>query len=265
MDSLKLQTNGSVKDHKKENQKTNFNDLEFDYYGETVMDTKPQENKEDFKGNSIAHLNGGGHQDSKPSQPKTEAKAESENEPSVEEIRAQWKMMRSKDAGQEAEKKKKTEDAFNSEAFFESLLKKHEKTIAGEEEGSKEDVNELEERLNEEIVWALQQKIQAEQEAQQKLKPIQEKPSPVSTKPPVRVEAKKPVLVSEPVKPVEKVQPSMDRQLADIEQKLMAKKDAKTTSTAGLVMSTKMKEKLQREQEERELRDLENAINEEIR
>jgi hypothetical protein len=61
--------------------------------------------------------------------------------------------------------------------------------------------------------------------------------------------------------------PSMDEQLADIERKLSAKKagPAVVSSGPGLVISTKMREKMQREQEERELRDLENAINEEIR
>ncbi len=66
---------------------------------------------------------------------------------------------------------------------------------------------------------------------------------------------------------VKKPPPSMDEQLADIERKLSAKKAGPVvvSSGPGLVISTKMREKMQREQEERELRDLENAINEEIR
>ncbi len=68
-------------------------------------------------------------------------------------------------------------------------------------------------------------------------------------------------------KPAAEVKPpSMDEQLADIERKLSAKKAGPVVSSGpGLVISTKMREKMQREQEERELRDLENAINEEIR
>ena len=272
MDSLKLQTtNGDSKaNNGKDSQKTNFNDLEFDYYGETVKDTTTKEDVKDINGNTEVYLNGGDHRKPAPATTKAEAGAEAENEPSVEEIRAQWKLKRT-NLDEDGVQKKKSEDTFNSEAFFESLLKKHEQAMVGEEEGAGGgDSGELEERLNEEIVWALQQKMQAEQEAQ--LKEEMKKPAkklemstPVAAAPPKKTETKKPA-VKEPAKPVVDNKPTMDSQLADIERKLLAKKKAETaSSTAGLVMSTKMREQLQREQEERELRDLENAINEEIR
>ena len=127
--------------------------------------------------------------------------------------------------------------------------------------------------MNEEIVWALQQKLQAEQEAQ-KRDVEAKKPKMDASKPAAaakKADIPKPP-AKEPMAAAAAKQRSMDEQLADIERKLTAKKTADgpsaaaaAGSTPGLVMSTKMKEKLQREQEERELRDLENAINEEIR
>ncbi len=90
--------------------------------------------------------------------------------------------------------------------------------------------------------------------------------TPVTAVPHKKVE--KAASAAAPKSAAEVKQPSMDEQLADIERKLSAKKAgpvAVVSSGPGLVISTKMREKLQREQEERELRDLENAINEEIR
>jgi len=273
IDSLKLQTNGYSKETSQGHAKTNFNDLEFDYYGETVVDAKKEKNAEDINGNLEVHHNGKtkdvpAH---KAAPEVGKADVEAEPEPSVAEIRAQWKLKRTNMDPEEEDRKKRTEMAFDSESFFESLLKKHEQA------GLVASAEDLEERMNEEIVWALQQKQEAEQEEKKKeeaRKKEEERQSswnlkmstPVTAVAPKKVE--KAVAVAKPVPEVK--QPSMDEQLADIERKLSAKKKCEagpglSSSTPGLVMSTKMKEKLQREQEERELRDLENAINEEIR
>jgi hypothetical protein len=91
--------------------------------------------------------------------------------------------------------------------------------------------------------------------------------TPVTVVPYKKVEKTASAAAPKPAAEVKvKPPPSMDEQLADIERKLSAKKAGPVVSSGpGLVISTKMREKLQREQEERELRDLENAINEEIR
>jgi ankyrin repeat protein len=162
IESLKLKTNGTSKESSQQSRsKTNFNDLEFDYYGETVVDRKKEKKLEDINGNVEVHLNGSAKEIPAPAAATEPAMArgETEPEPSVAEIRAQWKLKRTNMDPEEEERKKRTEVAFDSESFFESLLKKHEqeKPAAVEED--------LEERMNEEILWALQQKREAEQEA----------------------------------------------------------------------------------------------------
>ncbi len=88
--------------------------------------------------------------------------------------------------------------------------------------------------------------------------------TPVTAVPHKKVE--KAAAAAAPKPAAEVKPPSMDEQLADIERKLSAKKAGPVVSSGpGLVISTKMREKMQREQEERELKELENAINEEIR
>jgi hypothetical protein len=104
------------------------------------------------------------------------------------------------------------------------------------------------------------------QEEERKSSWILKMSTPVTAVPHKKVEKAATAAAPKPAAEVKKPPPSMDEQLADIERKLSAKKAGPVVSSGpGLVISTKMREKMQREQEERELRDLENAINEEIR
>jgi len=201
-----------------------FDDIEYEY-DEPAKDFKTEKPK----------TNG---EAGKPEIPEIETKSE-ENEPSVAEIRAMWKQNRK----QETPEERKVED-FSSSDFFESLLKKHEMNGITEKplkiEGSED--TELAERMNEEILWALQQKREAEQLANPKLK--EENPQ---TK------------LSEPISKPEKQEPV----------KVKAKKEEIKKDSMNFLSLIKPPPKLDakalKEQEEREIKELENAINEEIK
>ena len=150
-----------------------------------------------------------------------------------------WKQNRK----QETLEERKVED-FSSSDFFDSLLKKHEMNGITEKpleiEGSED--TELAERMNEEILWALQQKREAEQLANPK--PREEKPQ---TK------------LSEPISKPGKQEPD----------KVEAKKEEIKKDSMNFLSLIKPPKKLDakalKEQEEREIKELENAINEEIK
>ena len=140
LESLKLEKNVKPK----EKEKMNFDDMEWECdESDLVTHKKPEPPK-------VAEIK----------ETPVEVKVEkSEAEPSIEDLRAMWRTKKNE------EPVKKKEDTFSSNDFFESILKKAEKdadekkSTAVSDEGEDE---ELAERMNEEIAWALQQKHEAQ-------------------------------------------------------------------------------------------------------
>ena len=241
LDSLKLERATKI-----EKVKPNYNDLEWECDDEPILN-KIKNNNDIEKDNGIKkHL-------VKPIE--IEESPPKDNEPSVDEIRALWKQNRNKN--KEIETKK---EEFNSSDYFDSLLKKHEKTTGPERPVDIED-QELAERMNEEIVWALQQK----QEAELAARPV--------TPPPKKLSAD--ALKTQEILRVKEEMRKNEQKRAE-EMRINEQKRAEKAAPAKIKKKElnfmdlvdkprKVNPKVLKAQEEKEIQELENAINEEIR
>ena len=233
LESLKLEKRVEVKEEKKD-----FSDLEWDCEDEELVSSKPTE--------IIPVETNGYHSRPVKAEEPVVVVPEPENEPSVDDLRATWRKNRDKDR----DKKERKVDEFDFNKFSESLLKKHEtpaKSAVVPLDLTDSEDPDLAERMNEEIVWALQQKQEAERlanPAPPQPKSVIETPKPEPTKPkPVERSVKK-----DPVKSTKEDQ-------------------LKSDALDFLKMLNKPKvkdEKTRKAEEERELAELEQAINEEI-
>ena len=235
----------------------NFDDIEYD-----LDEESPNQNGKHEA--NIKETNGfAEHLDIPEPKPVVEEPA-GESEPSVEEIRAMWKQNKAKTEPEKVE----PEEEFNSNKFFESLLQKHENAKSTEtplavEESEDQD---LVERMNEEIVWALQQKQEAERLSN---------PQPVKTEP-VKPEPAKPDLFKDWSAPL-----SAQTKQSDVsktaEKKVLepSKPEVKHDAQSLIKLldkprklterQLKLQQEREKQQQEQELKELENAINEEIR
>ena len=251
LESLKLERT-VIKVEKEE--KSNFNDLEWDGQDEWAASNENKKNGDIDKVNGTEK-----HLDKHAA--KEESAESNDKDPSVDEIRAMWKRNKTKE--REAPK-----EEFNSSDFFDSLLKKHESNhVEAKPPPQSSEEQELAERMNEEIVWALQQKQEAERLEKEKSAPVS-RPTKLSAD---ALKTQQILKVKEEMKKAEEEREA--RRKAELAAKAeeekkqaLAKAKKKVPNFMDLVDKPKKPSaKLLKAQEEKEIQELENSINEEIR